>query len=150
MQSIHKIIVVVAVALIVGGFLGYKAGTYGAFSHGDRDKVPGNQEMRYSGTYGEMSHEMVNMMSALSGKTGDAFDKAFLEEMIKHHQGAVDMSDATLKNAQHQELKDMAQSIITTQKAEIEQMKQWQQEWYGITQPMVPSPSSMTETPQVQ
>jgi uncharacterized protein (DUF305 family) len=78
-----------------------------------------------------MGHAMDDMMTGLSGKTGDAFDKAFLEGMIVHHQGAVEMSEAVLKHAEHAELKEMANNIIKAQTAEIEQMKEWQKSWYG-------------------
>jgi uncharacterized protein (DUF305 family) len=65
----------------------------------------------------------------LHGLTGDDFDKAFLAEMIVHHEGAVHMAGEARANARHQEIRDMADSIEKTQKAEIGQMRQWQQEW---------------------
>jgi uncharacterized protein (DUF305 family) len=46
-----------------------------------------------------MSGAMAGMMSELNSKTGDDFDKAFLSEMIVHHQGAVQMAQAALSNA---------------------------------------------------
>ena len=68
------------------------------------------------------------MMSGLSNKTGDNFDKAFLAEMIDHHQGAIDMANAAKNQAKHQEIKDMADRIISAQTSEISQMKAWQQQ----------------------
>jgi uncharacterized protein (DUF305 family) len=81
----------------------------------------------------EMSMDamMHDMMAELDGKTGDEFDKAFLSEMIVHHEGAVDMAEAALTDAKHQELKDMAKAIITAQTTEIAQMKTWLKTWYG-------------------
>lgn len=76
-----------------------------------------------------MSMSMDDMTDELKDKTGDDFDKAFLEMMIDHHQGAVDMAKETLKSAKHQELKTMANDIITAQEKEISQMKAWQKEW---------------------
>lgn len=76
-----------------------------------------------------MSMSMNDMADELREKSGDDFDKAFLEMMIDHHQGAVDMAQETLKNAKHQELKTMANDIITAQEKEISQMKAWQKEW---------------------
>ena len=78
-----------------------------------------------------MGSAMDDMMEGLSGKEGDEFDKAFLAEMIVHHQGAVQMAEATLANAKHDEIKQMAHAIITAQTAEIAQMKEWQKSWYG-------------------
>ncbi len=77
-----------------------------------------------------MHGAMHNMMTGLSGKTGDDFDRAFLSEMIVHHEGAVDMAEAALKNAKHQEIKQMANEIISAQTKEINQMKDWQKNWY--------------------
>jgi uncharacterized protein (DUF305 family) len=74
---------------------------------------------------------MGDMMSGLEGKTGDAFDQAFIEEMIVHHQGAVDMATAAQTSAKHPEIKTMADAIIKAQTAEIAQMKEWQKSWYG-------------------
>lgn len=75
---------------------------------------------------------MDGMMAELEGKTGDAFDTAFLAGMIVHHEGAVDMAKAALVSANHAELKDMARAIISAQTAEITQMQDWQKAWYGI------------------
>jgi uncharacterized protein (DUF305 family) len=78
-----------------------------------------------------MDSAMHDMMAGLAGKKGDDFDKAFLSEMIVHHQGAVDMAKAALTDAKHDEIKQMAQAIITAQTREIAQMQDWQQSWYG-------------------
>lgn len=66
---------------------------------------------------------------ALKNKTGDEFDKAFLVQMIMHHESAIDMSRPAATNAQRQEVKDLAKAIITAQTAEIAKMKQWQKDW---------------------
>ena len=76
-----------------------------------------------------MMDEMAGMMGALEGKTGDDFDKAFLEQMIMHHQSAIDMAIPAETNAAHQEVKVLARDIIIAQSAEIDQMKQWQSDW---------------------
>lgn len=78
-----------------------------------------------------MKGQMDGMMMGLEGKSGDEFDKAFLKEMIMHHEGAVQMAEAALQNAEHQEIKDLSSAIISTQNKEIEQMKKWETEWYS-------------------
>lgn len=78
-----------------------------------------------------MHAEMEGMMQGLSGKTGDAFDQAFLQEMIVHHEGALQMAEAALQNAKHQEIKDLASSIIAAQQSEIAQMRTWLMSWYN-------------------
>lgn len=51
--------------------------------------------------------------------------------MITHHEGAVEMAEAALKNAKHQEIKTMSHAIISAQTTEINQMRDWQKAWYG-------------------
>jgi uncharacterized protein (DUF305 family) len=63
---------------------------------------------------------------------GDDFDKAFVEEMILHHQGAIDMAKLIDTNAKHDELKQLGREIISAQSKEIDIMQAWQTEWgYG-------------------
>jgi uncharacterized protein (DUF305 family) len=75
-----------------------------------------------------MSMSMNDMKAMLEGKIGDDLDRAFLEGMIPHHQGAVEMA-RYLTGAKHPELQKMGQDIITAQTKEIEQMKAWMQAW---------------------
>ncbi|OYW85545.1 hypothetical protein B7Z17_02125, partial [Candidatus Saccharibacteria bacterium 32-49-10] len=65
-----------------------------------------------------MMHSMDSMNAELAGRTGDTFDKAFLEQMITHHQSAIDMAAPGEKNAEHQELKDLTNVIVTNQTKE--------------------------------
>ena len=69
------------------------------------------------------------MMQALAGKAGMAFDKAFLEQMIIHHQSAINMASPGKTNTQHQEVKNLTVAIVTAQTKEIRQMMQWQKDW---------------------
>lgn len=60
---------------------------------------------------------------------GDAFDKAFLAEMITHHQGAIDMAALIDANARHDELKRLGKDIKAAQSKEIDMMQSWQTDW---------------------
>ena len=71
---------------------------------------------------GMMGGSMQGMMG------GDAADAMFLRMMIPHHQSAVDMSEEALDKAEHPELKELAQTIIDEQSAEIELMKRYLEE----------------------
>lgn len=75
-----------------------------------------------------MQMSMADMGKMLEGKTGDALDTAFLQGMIPHHQGAIDMAKY-LENSQRPELQELGKNIISAQQAEIEQMQRWLQEW---------------------
>lgn len=72
---------------------------------------------------------MNEMSGTLNGKTGDAYDKAFIASMIGHHQGALDMAKQSAASAKHEEIKKLSNNIVTAQEQEIAQMKQWQKEW---------------------
>lgn len=77
--------------------------------------------------HAEMS--MSEMTEQLKNKTGDDFDKAFVEMMISHHEGAVDMAELIPARAKHDEVKQLGEAIITAQTKEIADMKQWQKDW---------------------
>ncbi|MEU1263324.1 DUF305 domain-containing protein [Streptomyces cellulosae] len=62
-------------------------------------------------------------MTALEKASGKAFDTAFLEMMIKHHEGAVEMAKTEQSDGAHAPARKMAVDIIASQSAEIEQMK---------------------------
>lgn len=59
------------------------------------------------------------------------FDRAFIDAMIPHHQSAIDAARLATQYAVHQEIKDLAQTIIRDQQREIDEMTQWRQNWYG-------------------
>jgi uncharacterized protein (DUF305 family) len=59
----------------------------------------------------------------------------FLMGMVPHHRSAVAMAEMALDKATHQELKDLAHSIIDDQDREIAQMTQWLHDWYGLEPP---------------
>jgi uncharacterized protein (DUF305 family) len=63
------------------------------------------------------------------------FDRAFIEQMIPHHQMAVMMATMALPSVEQPELRGLLQSIITSQSAEIAQMSQWHRDWYGASPP---------------
>ncbi len=72
---------------------------------------------------------MADMNKQLEGLSGDDFDKAFIEMMIAHHEGAVDMAELIPSRAKHDEIKTLGEAIITAQTKEIADMKQWQKDW---------------------
>ncbi len=79
----------------------------------------------------DMDSMMDGMMAALNGKAGDEFDKAFLSEMIVHHEGAVVMARAVLEKSDRPELIKLANDIISAQTSEIDMMKTWQKTWFS-------------------
>jgi uncharacterized protein (DUF305 family) len=58
------------------------------------------------------------------------FDRAFIEEMVPHHQMGVMMAQMVLANSDRPEIRELAQTMIDAQTDEINQMQQWHQDWY--------------------
>lgn len=73
--------------------------------------------------HGEMPGMGAEDMRKLEQANGTEFDRLFLELMIEHHQGAVDMSNTVLDKGSDPEVKDLARRIIDTQEAEITEMR---------------------------
>ncbi|GAA1615591.1 DUF305 domain-containing protein [Catellatospora bangladeshensis] len=63
-------------------------------------------------------------MGQMNDMTGEQFDNMFLQMMIAHHQGAVEMAKAEIANGANPAAKELAQKIETSQTAQIEQMRQ--------------------------
>ena len=78
------------------------------------------------------------MMRDLRALTGDALDRAFLDDMIPHHRMAVMMSQQLLVRglAQHAEVVPFAGTIRDVQQQEIQMMVLWLAEWFGAPPPM--------------
>jgi len=69
---------------------------------------------------------------AVSTDESKPFDQRFIEAMLSHHQGAIAMAQMAQHMAEHQEIKTLADAIITAQQAEIGQMQSWLQEWFAL------------------
>ena len=63
-------------------------------------------------------------MDALRAATGVEFDKLFLQQMIAHHQGAIEMAEVEIDRGQNPATLALAESIKSGQTTEIAQMQQ--------------------------
>lgn len=63
---------------------------------------------------------------------GEAFDIAFMTQMIAHHREAVAMADELLANHPPGAVREAAEAIRAAQEPEIEQMTAWLVSWYGV------------------
>lgn len=90
---------------------------------------------------------MTESLKPLSGKD---FDIKFMQEMIVHHQSAIDMAKLVPTQTKRPELLTLSNNIITAQNKEIDEMKQWLTQWYGekpLTDTMnVPGMMNMMES----
>jgi uncharacterized protein (DUF305 family) len=72
-------------------------------------------------------------MDSLYG--AEPFDRAFIDKMIPHHQGAIRMARAELRAGKVQALRKIAKAIVTTQSGEIRLMNKWRKAWFGRPSP---------------
>jgi uncharacterized protein (DUF305 family) len=66
----------------------------------------------------------VMMKGMMARPTGKA-DLDFVQGMIPHHQGAIEMAKVELQFGKDDELKSLAENIIKAQEAEISTLKDW-------------------------
>ena len=85
--------------------------TWGASKPSDGDMHMGD---------GMMSEQDMKKLDKLSGKP---FDRAFLQMMIKHHQGAITMAKTEQAQGSSTDAKALADRIVTSQSAEITTMR---------------------------
>ena len=76
------------------------------------------------GSLGVPEHAMGMDDDPAELKSAKPFDKAFLEMMIPHHVGAIEMAKAEQAKGKDPELKALAGEIITAQEREINEMRE--------------------------
>lgn len=95
-----------------------------------------NTPMAYNAQMGHMiamsSEQKKGMMMSQNLGVADAdFDLRFINAMVPHHEGALTMAKEVLGKTKRTEIKQMGKAILTSQQAEIKQMKDWRKAWYG-------------------
>ncbi len=86
----------------------------------DQEGMPGMDHGDHTGMQGMVDDASMAKLKTLNGAE---FDTLWLNSMIAHHQGAIEMAKAELANGQNVDAKALAQSIVTAQQAEIDQMQ---------------------------
>jgi uncharacterized protein (DUF305 family) len=85
-----------------------------------------------SGAFGMMGGGMMGGDADLDALEQAAdFDRAFIEQMIPHHQMGIMMARMAGDATSRPEIRELTDSIIRGQSEEIEQMRTWYREWYG-------------------
>lgn len=97
-----------------------------------RELPEGEEIMKQHGMMGNEGMHMGMMgdetdVSAL--ENSEDFDRAFVEHMIPHHQMAVMMASMLKNGTDRDEMKKLADDIITAQTNEIDQMREWLRNW---------------------
>ncbi|RNL61261.1 DUF305 domain-containing protein [Nocardioides marmoriginsengisoli] len=88
-----------------------------------------NDHMNHDmGTTPEGTDEMPGMMSAeemkeLEEAPDSEFQKLWLEMMVEHHRGAIEMAGTEVEDGRYQPAVDLAKSIVSSQSDEVEELK---------------------------
>lgn len=85
--------------------------------------------------------------SAPAPRTSTAkFEVRFMENMIDHHEMAVQMGQVCLKeDLVHPELQDLCQNIVTSQSQQQQEMESWLAQWYGVSNRPQMTPGAMNQ-----
>jgi len=65
---------------------------------------------------------------------GGYSDRAFIDAMVPHHRGAVEMAEVALENAEHREIRELAEDVVTAQEAEIAKLRAIKEEEFGTSE----------------
>jgi uncharacterized protein (DUF305 family) len=94
--------------------------------------------------HGSMRMGSGGMARQMVMENGEYSDRAFIDAMVPHHQGAIEMAEVALENAEHEEIRNLAEDIVSAQEAEIERLKAIKQEEFGTSEvPMEMSQEQM-------
>ena len=114
--------------LVIAGLLGAFLAS-GCSTHSEHDghdhSAHGNAADSHTDHAG-MDH---STMASSPGAADAPLELQFIDTMIVHHQGALDMAKLAEVRASRDELRKFGAAIIADQDREITQMKRWRSEW---------------------
>ena len=126
-----------AVALILAACGGAGGGQQGSGSGSEQEsaeKTGGMAGMDHSQMgYGSMGMGSKGMARQMVMENGKYSDERFIDAMVPHHQGAIEMARVALENAEHEEIIELSRNIISSQQAEIEELKAIKKEEFGTS-----------------
>ena len=126
----------VAVAFIPAACGGAGSDRQGSGSGGGMDHSQTGHDSMGMGSSG-MAKQMVM-------KNGEYSDERFIDAMVPHHQGAIAMARVALEHAEHEEIIELSRNIVSTQQAEIEELKAIKKDEFGTSNvPMEMNPQQI-------
>jgi uncharacterized protein (DUF305 family) len=141
-NGLLAILFAVALALVSCG--GASAGSEEQESgeQGSEESAGDMQGMDHSNM--DMGSEGMMAASEMLMENGEYSDERFIDAMVPHHQEAISMAEVALENAEHPELLQLAENVISTQQAEIEELRAIKEQEFGTSEvPMQMGPEEM-------
>ncbi len=99
-------------------------------------------DSRDSAFLAQIHASMTRMMADMDPPAAGDVDADFVNTMVPHHRGAIDMAEAELVSGTNPQLRRIAQEIIVEQQQEIAAMR------FALSEPLPPSMPSPDQTPQ--
>lgn len=118
-----------AAAMIAAGCSTDQPASNNAVDHSKMD----HSQMDHS----TMDHSDHSAMQSSPGAADAHIDLQFIDTMIAHHQGAVDMAKMAVLQGEDQQLKKFNEGVVESQEREITQMKRWRDEWFKDAKPAI-------------
>jgi uncharacterized protein (DUF305 family) len=84
------------------------------------------------------------MMGDLTSLTGQELEKAYIQGMIVHHQGAIEMAHQVSVLTPRPEVQHMADAIVTVQSKEVEVLQGWLNSQFGMEASQLPNHAGMS------
>lgn len=134
MKTFKSILVVAAAAAFAA--CGSQPNSNNAASHANMNHNATNVPSAEHSTmdHGSMDH---STMKSSANASDAEYDLQFIDTMIAHHQGAVDMAKLIQAKAVNDELKKLGINIISSQEKEITAMRAWRDQWFGGKPPAI-------------
>lgn len=125
----------IAVALVLSS-----CGGSGSTGQGSAEQSSAESEDTMQG----MDRGSDGMASKMLMENGEYSDELFISAMAPHHQGAVEMAQVAQRNAEHPELRQLADHIVAAQQDEIDELRSIKEEQFGDPEvPMEMPPEEM-------
>ena len=105
----------------------------GSDGHGEHGMAENGRMDHDQMGHGSMDMGSGGMAKQMVMQNGEYSDRRFIDAMVPHHQGAIAMAKVALKNAEHEEIKELSRNIVSTQQAEIEELKSIKEEEFGTS-----------------
>lgn len=98
--------------------------------------MPAEQMREMNAMLHDTMPDMMARMQGMDVTTGEDFEVEFMSSLFDHHSQAIMMASPVLISAEHSELYPVAQQIVKQQGDDLEKLKTWLKDWYGIERPM--------------
>src|SRR4028118_1532710 len=127
MQKKYVNLLLLALMLVAILALASCASSGGGEEQGNSGSEDGMQGMGHDSESTDDTSEMLM-------ENGEYSDERFIDAMVPHHQGAIEMAQVALENAEHSEILALAEEIVAAQETEIGQLKSIKQEQFGTSE----------------